>query len=427
MSATATVAGLVEYFIRKYSMPQKTAESMKRNPTLRLMKRDDTMLQSEAFYVTVKAHQAYSGAHDFTSGMADHANSKPFRFLVSGPKTLYARITVEGLLLATQSLGALIDVKGGEMDDIADGLLARIEKKLWSDEYDDLGRVATGGLSGSAAEYVVTLGSGSTLAPGDVYNFMRGMYIEAFSTRNTAATTPRADKYQVTALDPANGKITLTRTTDGSDPVQVGDYLFVRGDRIAVTGGLSFPGITAFIPATDPTDTFLGVARSGQGAFVSGWRFAYQGSIKQTIKNSFMYLQRWVQRPGARFTVCLSALDWYRLELEMDGDVIRNPQAQQLFGTESIMVRTNWGLVDCITIPVLRDGRMYFIDWSTWTLHHLKGIPHVYDDDGQVAVRLGPGSPSGNTTNGDGVEIRFRAWVHPMCDYPIANGTAPTN
>lgn len=426
MSATATIAGLVEYFVRKYSMPQKTNEAMKRNPTLRLMKRDDTKLQSEAFYVTVKAHGAYSGAHNFTDGMADHANSAPFRFLVSGPKTLYARLTIDNLLLATQSLGALIDVKGNEMDDIADGLLARIEKKLWSDEYDDLGRIATGGLSGTSAEYVVTLGSGTTLQPGDVYNFHRGMYVQGWSTRNTAATAPRTDVYQVTKLDPAAGKITLTRVSGTSDDLAVGDYLFVRGDRIQTTGGLSFPGITAFIPASDPTDTFLGVARSGQGAFVSGWRFTYQGSIKQTIKNAFMYMGRWVNRPGARFTVCLSALDWYRLELEMDGDVIRNPQAQQLFGTDSIMVRTNWGPVDCITIPVLRDGRMYFIDWSTWTLHHIKGIPHVANEDGLTARMLGPGNPSGNTTQGDGIEIRFRAWIHPMCDYPIANGTAPT-
>jgi hypothetical protein len=139
-----------------------------------------------------------------------------------------------------------------------------------------------------------------------------------------------------------------------------------------------------------------------------------------------MVMGRYVNRTRAQFTVCLSPGDWYLLEEELEGEIIRNPNASQLFGTESLQVRTMWGLVDCIAIPVLRDGRMYFIDWSTWTLHHLKPIPHVIDDDGKVFQRLAPTSPSGNNTAGDGVEARFRAWIHPMCNHPIANGTAPT-
>lgn len=424
MAANKTVAGLVEYFVRTYSMPQKTAESVKRNPTLRLMKRDDRKFATgEAFHVTIKTHQAYSGSHTFADGMADEGSSQPIRWLVSSPKTLYGRLTFDALLLAQQTLGALIPVKSEEMNDVADGMLTRLEKKLWSDAYDDLMRItpSTGFVSGTSAEYVISAEQTS-----DIYNLMYGMYVQGFSTRETAATAPRTDVYQVTKLDPANGQATITRVSGSANDLATGDYLFVRGDRNTTSGGLSFPGITAFIPSTDPTTDLLGVVRTGHGAFRSGWRLPFTGKIKDTIKKSFSIMGRFVVRPGARFTVCLSAGDWYRLENELEGEIIRNPQAQQIFGTESIMVRTMWGLVDCITIPVLRDGRMYYIDWSTWTLHHLKGLPHIIDDDGLVALRLGPGSPTGNTTQGDGIEIRWRMWVHPVCDFPIANGTSPT-
>lgn len=425
MAANKTVAAIVEYFQRTYAMPQKSTESAKRNPTTKLMKLDGERLATgEAFYVTVKAHGGYSAAHDFTQAMKDESSSKPFRFLVSGPKTIYGRLTFDGLFLAQNPLGAIINAKAGEMNDETDAMLARLEKKLWSDEYDDLGQISATGLGGSAATRLITLTN-----PDDVYNFPKGAYIEGFADRNTAATAPRADKYQVTGVDPANGQIELTRTADASaGDLAASDYLFIRGDRLVTTGGLNFPGITAFIPSSDPgsSDSFLGVNRYRQGAYYSGWRLPYKGTIKQTVKFMFSKMGRYVNRPGANFTVCLSAGDWYRLENELEGEVLRDPQAMVTFGTEALLVRTQFGLVRCITIPVLRDGRMYAIDWSTWTLHHLKGLPHIIDDDGNVAQRLQPTSPTGNTTAGDGIEIRWRMWVHPMCDFPIANGTAPT-
>ncbi len=429
MAATTSAAAMVDYFYQRQTMPERQAESLKRNPTTRFLTTESEKMKNSAFTVTIKAHQRYSGSHGYLEGMSDEVTSDPFKWTISSPyPVMYARLTIEGLLLAQTPVGTLLDVKASEMDDQDDVLMERIEKKLWSDQYDDLGQRAslTSGSEGDGNTLVVRL-----VNPSDVYNFKVGMYLEAFSDRSTAATAKRASQdFKVTSIvDPVLGDIAVLQIGAGTNFAD-NDYLFVRGDRTGTgsVGGRSFPGITAFIPSSDPgsSDSFLGQNRYLQGPYMSGWRFQFKGTIKQTIKYSFMIMGRYVNRTKARFTVCLSAGDWYLLEEELEGEIIRNPNAMQLFGTESLQVRTMWGLVDCIAIPVLRDGRMYFMDWSSWTLHHLKAIPHVIDDDGKIFQRLAPTDPTGNTTAGDGIEARFRVWLHPVCHAPISNGTAPT-
>ena len=94
-------------------------------------------------------------------------------------------------------------------------------------------------------------------------------------------------------------------------------------------------------------------------------------------------------------------------------------------------------MIPCVVVPALRDGRGYLLDESSWIMHHLKGLPHLADEDGKVWQRLAPGSVSAtagayvgtsgyDSLNGDGVEARFRAWYHPMCIAPGSNGTFAT-
>jgi hypothetical protein len=198
-------------------------------------------------------------------------------------------------------------------------------------------------------------------------------------------------------------------------------YLFALASKDAY-----MPGIATFIPATDPTDTLFGVARTGQGPVLSGWRFPYVGSISETILRSFAKMGKYVNRTALNFTCCLSVEDWILLSLEQTGTVVRDEQASQRFGTETISVRTPFGNVPCVAVPQLASGRAWIIDWSVWKLYTVGNLPHVIDDDGNVMLRLAPGSPSGNNLNGDGVEMRFRMWKVLSCLMPMSNCTFPT-
>lgn len=414
----ATVAALVEYFKRTYSLPERTNMSIRRTPTLNRMNKDMNKLATgEAFYETMDVFKGTSFSHSFQYGMSDYAPSKGYRWLVTAPIAAYARITLDGLMLAQQKAGALIDMKSKEADSVTSNMLENLERELWGDQASDMGQIDAAGLGGSAATRVLTLAVWET-----GYNFQNGQVLQANPTRTGAAGSMRADVYQVTGVnyDAAGvAKVTASRVSGAASDWAASDYIYLRGNYDA-----GIPGIPAFIPATDPSaTTFLGVDRSLYPNHLAGWRYNFQGTIEETIKFAFSRMGRFINKAANKYSICVSTADWLTLEQEMVGRVIRDPVAEQTFGTSSLVVRTPFGDVPVISIPVLKSGRGYIVDWTTWTFHHLKGIPHVIDDDGNVALRLGPDPAIGG---GDGIEIRFRVWYHPTCTYPIANATFAT-
>jgi len=443
MSASSNLSSLAEYFVRTYNLPERQALAIKKTPTLRMMNMESKRLGSgDAFYTTLRTHNGYAGiSHDFGASMTNGVSSKGDRFLISGPKSLYGRVTVDALTLAQSSLGALIELKGAEMDEQADMLLTRIEQKLWGDTVGSIGRLSGSYTDGATA--TMTL-----LTTDDIYNFEYGMILAFNSAATGVVASAKANVYRVTGVDYLNGTLSVTRISSGfkvagvaagSGAAAASDYIWVDGDTPAQGGDAdrSIPGIPSFIPSTDPSTSFLGVDRTGRGPLLSGWRFTFQGSIEETVKYAFSKMGRFVNRSKARYSVCLSAGDWFKLEQELGARVVRDPEADKKFGTSTIGVLTPFGLVSCITIPVLRDGRAYIIDWSSWTFHHLKALPHVVQDDGQVWLRLAPGATGSGSAaypgvsgydslNGDGVEARLRAWFHPMCHSPMSNATFPT-
>ncbi len=430
MSASGNLSALAEFYVKGFSLASRQAQMMKNNTTLRMMDTDDTKLGSgSAFYVTVRTHQAFSASHTFEFGMNDYAPEKGYQWLISGPKVLYGSIKLDGLALAQAERGALIDVKRTEVDDVTNGFANRIEQKLWGDTTGAIGVVGSvGDQTGDNLTFTLTTIS-------DVYNFQVGMALNFSTTTTITLAGLRANTFVVDHLNYITGVVQCTRETTASDTTTVAatDSVFVRGDI-----NNSIPGIPTFIPATLQSDTLLGVTRTGHGEYLQGWRVAFQGTIEATIKEIFSKMGRFVQRDKARYNVCLSYGDWLKLDDELGGRVYRQPDAAQKFGTESIAVRTPAGVVNCIPIAVLKDGRGYVIDWSSWVLYRLKSLPHVIQDDGLSWLRMGAGNTdltasaaaganySTNNLQGDGIMMRLRAWFHPLCVSPISNGTFPT-
>lgn len=441
MSAAGNLTQLSEYFIRKYGLAGSQTAIMKSAPTLARMAKESSKLASEGFYTTINAHLAYQApSEDFAKGMANGSSRKGYRFFIDGPKQLYTRVTIDALTLAKSSTGALIDLKGPDMDDAAHGLVTTIERKLWGDDVGSIGRLSSAALGGTATARIFTLADTQ-----DIYNIEVGAVLSFNDTSTGAygASTKRADTFRVTAVNHATGVFNATRIGSAGDVVP-SDYIWIDGgqpyDQELATGGRSIPGIPSFIPATDPTTSFLGLDRTNLGPLASGWRQTFVGTIEHTVQTLFVKMSRFVHRPNARWSVCLSAGDWFKLANELGDRVVRDQQASQEFGTDAIMVRSGGlggGMIPCIVVPALRDGRGYVIDWSSWVMHHLKGLPHIANEDGNIWLRQAPGSVSAtagayvgtsgyDSLNGDGVECRFRAWYHPMCVAPASNGTFAT-
>jgi hypothetical protein len=416
MGATATVSALSDYFVQRFNLAGKDAEYLKNRPTLQAIRRDSSrMTKGSAFFETIRVSDAFSASPDFTTGMSNYAVSQTFRWLVGTPFVQYGRLTFDGLMLQQNDSGTLIDLKSVEADGVRNGMLDTLERNIWQDGFGDLGQISV--LGGTAAIRIITLA-----IPSDVYNFLRGQPLVGNASR-TAAGANRVDTYTVTSLDPVNAQVTITRTSGAAGDLAANDFLFVAGSK-DVTGGVAqyMPGIPSFIPATNPADTLYGLTRNGDPG-ISGWRFPFEGSINETIQRAFSKMGRFVNRAAGRYGVALSTNDWLTLSLEPQSAIVRDPTAMQRFGVDGLMVNTPYGPVTCVMIPQMRDGRGYVLDWTSWVLYTIGNLPHVINDDGNVMLRLAPGSPTGNTLNGDGVEMRFRMWTVLLCNNPISNCT----
>ncbi len=416
MGADSTVAALTEYYVERYNLANRDAEYARNRWTLGRLKRDGTRLKTASvFHETIRVADAWSDSPDFSEGMTNFVNDSTFQWDIgSNLYPQYGRATFDGQLLNRQEPATIINTKEAAVDGIASNMLDSVEFQCWN-TVAARGQIATGGLGGTAAARVLTLTSED-----DVYNFPVNMRFMG-STTNTGAGTDRADKYTVTAVDPINLQIRATRYSGSGGDLAALDFLFAIGSKDAY-----MPGISTIIPATDPTDTLFGVARTGQGPVLSGWRFPYVGSISETILRSFAKMSKYVNRAALNFTCCLSVEDWILLSLEQVATVVRDEQASQRFGTEVISVRTPFGNVPCVAVPQITSGRAWVLDWSQWVLYTLGNLPHVIDDDGNAMLRLAPGSPTGNNLNGDGVEMRFRMWKILVCKMPMSNCTFPT-
>ncbi len=112
MGADATVAALSDYFVKRFNLAGRDAEYKRNRVTLKMTPRNTTRLaQGDGFYETVRVADAWSDSPDFAQGMGNYSNDKTFRWLVGDPYVQYGRATFDGLLLARNNVGTIIDTR----------------------------------------------------------------------------------------------------------------------------------------------------------------------------------------------------------------------------------------------------------------------------------------------------------------------------
>ncbi len=415
--ADANQTALSEYFVEKFNLVSSTAEYSHNRPTLGYLPQDAQSLKTASpFHVALKIAQGWAGGPGWGKGNTYHFTSKKVRWLVETPYAQYARMTFDNLLLARTPTATLLDLQGSESDDVKENMLNTLEFELWNDGTGNRGQIMT--LGGSEATRVVTLHTAA-----DVFNFQHNMVVYG-RTGAAGDGSAHSDLYKVTDLNPVAGQVTMVQLTDtGGQELADEDYLYAYGSEANY-----MPGIPTFVPASDPADTLLGVTRTGDPA-LSGWRFPFKASISETIQRSFSTMGRWVAQAKKKFVCVLSTTDWLLLSMEREGRVFEDPSSMAKWGLEGLMVRTSYGPITCIAIPQVKDGRGYIVDWSSWVLYTLGGLPHVVMNDGRVFVRLGIDEPVADAhpkIDGDGIYMQLRIWKILLCKQPMSNATFPT-
>lgn len=394
------------FFKNRY--PQRKLENIVKygKPTFESMKKAEE-LHGDVTYVPIMydVGQGLSASLTHALGNVSSAVGTAWQLTVQQG---YAGITIDAItmLKSKNNEGAFFRAREKEFENMLDALGQRFEQMLWGDGTGTIGLVSAVSTTATNTNTVVTLTDAN-----DVVNFHKGMQLVSYADSSGAlgaiTTTLSAT---VLGVDEANAQITI-------GPMGVAwaatDHIVREGDN---NGFLK--GIPAWIPSSAPSaTTFFGVDRSNFPERLGGHRQTWLGSIEETVKRLDAKIRKINQKPK---TLWLSFNNFNRLDLELGARGIRTEDGKGgVFGRPSLMMATPGGTVSVRCSPYVPDSGGWLLDMDTFTLCHLGGLPHLVQDDGLSAVRIG-GGVAANAL--DGIEIRLRYFCQLLCTNPYANG-----
>lgn len=330
---------------------------------------------------------------------------------LTNPKTLYGFLTIDAQTMrrARKDIGAWLKVRAKETGEIRDYMKMVLGgHAFWGDGAGNLAQVVS--VTGSNPVTAITVNRRDTV------KFHQNQYLNVATTRTGGSIKSGGGAdlvYKITAINRKTGVLTVTRTAGTGVDAAANDYLYLEGSYDA------FPlGVQAWIPATDPgvssvPTTLAGMDRTDDPVMKAGWRGDWQGSISESAKALCADMGQYFD--STETALWLSRYNWFRLEQEMtaEGRVVRDQSAVARFGTPGLVLQTPEGDVTVVSDPYTPHDAGFFLDNSTWEVHHLDPLVHVADDDGLGCIRQ---------IADDGIEIRLRSWSENICQRPFKNG-----
>ena len=402
-----TGAGLTAYYKKRYSSYDNTNMVKFERPFFGTVEHVDDLDGEETlipFHLDTPQGQSASLVKALTNVTSSYAK----RWVVT-PASYYGGLTIDAKSMAAsrKDVAAWIRLRENEYQGKMDQMGQEFELQCWGTGTGSLGTLLTDPGTGTAWQLT---------RPEDAIKLHIGMKFLVYANSSGDPGTVRAGgPYTISNFNEDDGTFSTSEAADAA--AAVGDHIVREGDV-----NLLAKGVPAWIPTAAPTSaTFFGLDRT---AFpqqkVAGWRGTWKGTIEETVKGLDARIRRANQRGKV---VWLSYSNFNRLDLELGARGIRDAnQSTASFGSSSLKMTTPGGGVTVKTGPYVPETHFWLLDMGTWKIHTLLDLPHLVQDDGLGAMRIGGGDASQAQ---DGIEIRFRGWWQPVCDKPYANGCAP--
>lgn len=323
------------------------------------------------------------------------------------PASYYSgmRLDARTLMAAKNDQGAFFKLRERQYEGVIQSIGLNLEKYLWGDGSASIGQLQSD--PGTATTF--------TVAVADALNFHIGMKLRFYDNDGTGGIpgTERAGGTRtVSGVNFATGGITVSAAMDTATTTD--DHVVRDGDVNTVLSG-----VQAWIPASDPTDTFFGLARTAHPQMLGGWRQSFLGSIEESAKALDSTMRRVNQNPK---TLWLSYSNWSRLEIELGARGTRiEDGGTGKFNRPTLMMTGPGGPITVKAAPFVPENAGFLLDMSTWKLMSLGDVPHLVEDDGLTARVIGVASRDGSLAE-DGIEIRLRYFAQLVCFNPFANG-----
>lgn len=407
--AALTLANLNEVAKEVYRPSRLKSLALAKRPLLNWLSKTEKM-GGMGYAVPIWYENPMSVGHTLSTVITNQENTRQDRFFVSDDEfvAMYGVVAIEGkALLGTRSdMYAYLKAKDMQVQGMISQMGKRLHEQLYGDGDGWLGKIAS---CTDAATSVITFTNKS-----DVNFFGVGMRLVGDDTSTGASLLDGGTVHVVGFVDRSAGTITLTSNAgDGGTPWAANTYLFLSGDQGTAVEKVS--GLAAWIPLSSPSSTdFFTVDRTQHVTRLAGYRVDSSG---QEIKQSLHQLVTRIAEgeAGNPDTIFIHPLA---------GDVLADQlgsKAETLkYGAKGEMEFSGFRLNHFICGPMdfIYDyacpvNRAYALRKDTWELLHMGDLPHLVQDDGNVALR-------GSTT--DDIQIRGRWFAQLVCNNPGANG-----
>lgn len=343
------------------------------------------------FNYSIKIGNAQGVSGSFATAQSNASTSKG-KQLAASRFVKYGDIVIDGVsLLASQDEGAFLDLVTLETDGV---ITEHIDREAF-----DLYRTSAGirGRRASASTNVITM-----TVKDDARNFKIDMTVGA--SPNADGTSPRTGTTTVTAVDLANGKITLNSAAAISSFAD-NDYLFNAGDV-----GTCMEGMEACTPLTAPvagSDSFRTVDRGTYVELLAGSRILTADSVNNTIEENCGQLGIAINTAGGKVTEgVLNPVNYWAVVRRGNARVeFVKAGGEMTYGFESCVISTPAGSIRLFSDPDCPIDRCRLFNPDSHYLRCLgpggnSDFVHIINDDGNFNLR---------STTADQVETRTRS------------------
>lgn len=403
-----TTGALAAFFKVRYPQTKVDKLFVYDMPFLNAVKRSDELTGIKTVIpVQIGGPQGQSAA--LTTALQNASSSVGVAWGIV-PVSYYGGLTIDArtLMAARNNEGAFMKQRENEYESQLKGMGATLEQACWS--------AGTGSIGLLQAD--PGIGTTFTVSEQDAINFHPNMKVLFYADSSGIPGTVRAGGTRtIVSSNLDTGVVTVSAALDAA--LGSGDHVVREGNVNAL-----IKGIPAWIPASDPSSTaFFDVDRSVAPQMLAGWRQSWLGTIEVTCKKLDSKMRRVNQNPKVLW---LSYSNFLKLEAELGTRAIRDAQdTSQQSGVTGLSFTSPGGKIQVKTGPYVPEDAGFLLDMSTWELMSLGPVPHIVQDDGQTAVRLGSAFNSSTSLAEDGIEIRLRYFAQLVCRNPYANGRFP--
>ena len=313
------------------------------------------------------------------------------------------------------SAGAFVDAAKLQIDGGIRNITNNIAFELFNDGSGTRGYIGSGATNPSGNTYVIPLSNVQ-----QVVQFEIGMLLVNYSYVAGVISSISSTQGQVTAVDRANGIITVLATGSDASWETAGNGMGIYGDIISGTvntgSSICLTGLAGWIPTATPagTDSFWGVNRSVDPTRLAGLRY---NALAYTIEEGLTNALAFTNREGGKPDLCIMDFASYAALVNSIGAkvqyvMINHDEVEVAF--EGIVYQSAYGRVTVLADRSCPPQTAYLLTMSTWKLRSLGKVPHIltYGMEGLEGLRVG---------NADALEIRIGYYGNLVCSAPGFN------